>query len=111
MANAILLVFLFATCWVVESPAAVLRLFAAEGFDFCFAHRSKGASTTAQSLLLLFSSASSLSVVRCAWNLVSGSMWWDEAWALQNVYLGEFERSRPDLIRFARSSGGKKHPF
>jgi len=25
------------------------------------------------------------------WNLVSGSMWWDEAWAMQNVYHGEFD--------------------
>ena len=36
-----------------------------------------------------------LIILGCAaglrWNLVSGSMWWDEAWAMQNVYHGEFD--------------------
>lgn len=36
-------------------------------------------------LLIIISGAAGL-----RWNLVSGSMWWDEAWAMQNVYHGDF---------------------
>ncbi len=37
-------------------------------------------------LLVILSAAGGL-----RWNLVNGSMWWDEAWAMQNVYHGEFD--------------------
>jgi len=42
-------------------------------------------------LLVILSAAAGL-----RWNLVNGSMWWDEAWAMQNVYHGEFDAYEHD---------------
>src|SRR5690606_32166821 len=37
-------------------------------------------------LIVIVSAAAGL-----RWNLVSGSMWWDEAWAMQDIYHGDFD--------------------